>query len=98
MPCVFFCRHLPIYVCVCIRVCVWSVVSCQVALISRLHSRTSDQSRGNWRIEQKYEGEKKREVNLKKEGMCRCFQMSMCEATSSSVALGSQCETSGVIA
>ena len=77
--------------------CVWSV-SCQVAVISALRSRTSDQSRANWRIELKYEREKKKEVNLKKEGMCRCFQMSMCEATSASVALGSQCETSGVIA
>lgn len=32
----------------------------------------------------------KKEVDLEKEGMCRCFQMSMCEATSSAAALGSQ--------
>lgn len=35
-------RHVPMYT---VSVCVWSVVSCQVAVINRLHSRTSDQSR-----------------------------------------------------
>lgn len=45
---------------------------------------------------QKNKTEKK--VNLKKKGMCKCLQKSMCEATSSSVALGSQCETNGIFA